>query len=207
MASPETFSISPRTLALLDLSLEELCARAGVAVSDAWATSDFFRLWSAADDALSDRSAGLRFGAEGVARGYAVAAIVALHAPDLRHALSALARYKRRTCPELVEIEVEDDEVSVRYRWLLTTGDVPRLLVDTTMASLCAMARRGTAGRVSPIRLELARLPADEALLNRHFGCQIVFSAQKNAMVFERAALDTICHRRQRRIRARTEEF
>ncbi|WP_082992103.1 AraC family transcriptional regulator [Paraburkholderia tropica] len=191
MTGPNTFSIPPGALATLDLSLERLCARAGVPVSNTWVTSDFFRLWDAADEAMDDRSAGLRFGAEGVARGYAVAAIVALHAPDFRHALSALARYKRLTCPELVEVDAKGDEVSVRYRWLQATGDVPRLLVDTTMASLRALAHMGTAGRVLPLRVELTRRPTDEVLLRRHFECPIVFGAPDNAMVFERAALDT----------------
>lgn len=139
---------------------------------------------------FADRSAGLRFGAEGISRGYAVAAVVALHAPDFRRALTALSRYKRQTCPERVEIAVEGDEATVRYRWLLATGAVPRLLVDTTMASLKELARRGTAGQVSPLRLELARRPADHALLRNHFACPIVFGAAHDAMVFDRSALD-----------------
>ncbi|TWI69248.1 AraC-like DNA-binding protein [Pseudoduganella lurida] len=132
----------------------------------------------------------MRFGAEGIARGYAVAAIVSLHAPDFRQALVTLSRYKRQTCPELVEFAVEGDEATVRYRWLLATGDVPRLLVDTTMASLKELARRGSGGRIAPVRLELARRPADQELLRSHFGCPIVFGATHDAMVFERSALD-----------------
>lgn len=190
MHRPGTFSVSPRALADAGLSLERLCERAGVAPSNAWDTDDFFRLWAAADEALGDRAAGLRFGAEGIARGHGVAAIVALQAPDFRHALAALARYKRLTCPELVEVDVSHDEASVRYRWLEATADVPRLLVDTTLASLHALARHGTGGRVAPIRVHLARRDTDGALLRRHFGCPIVFEADHDAMVFERAALD-----------------
>jgi AraC-like DNA-binding protein len=190
MTYPDTFSISPRVLARLGLPIERLRARSGVAPSNALATSDFFRLWAAADEELGDRSAGLRFGAEGIARGYGVASIVALHAPDFRHALAALSRYKRLTCPELVEVKIEGNEATVCYRWLQATSAVPRLLVDTTMASLRELARRGTAGLVAPIRLELARRPMDRALLQLHFGCPIVFAAAHDAMVFDRAALE-----------------
>ncbi len=190
MLGPNTFSLSTRVLATLDLPIERLCERAGVAPSNAWITSDFFRIWEAADEELDDRSAGVRFGAEGITRGYGVASIVALHAPDFRRALAALARYKRLTCPELVEVEIEGDEATVRYRWLQASGAVPRLLVDTTMASLGELARRGTAGQVTPIRLELARRPMDHALLSRHFECPIVFGTAHDAMVFDRAALD-----------------
>lgn len=190
MRRPTTFQVSPRALADAGLSLERLCERAGIAPSTAWNTDDFFRLWSTADEMLGDRAAGLRFGAQGIARGHGVAALVALQAPDLRGALAALARYKRLTCPELVEVRVDGDEAAVRYRWLEATGAVPRLLVDTTMASLRELVRRGTDGRVAPIRVELARRAADRALLRGHFGCPVVFEALHDAMVFDRAALD-----------------
>lgn len=190
MPVPSTFSIPLPALAQAGLSLERLCERAGVAPAKAWITRDFFRLWAAADETLENRSAGLRFGAEGIARGHGVASIVALHAPDFRQALAALSRYKRLTCPELVEIEVEGDEATVRYRWLEATSEVPRLLVDTTLASLNELARQGAGGQVKPIRLELARRAMDRALLHRHFDCPIVFEASHDAMVFHRAALD-----------------
>lgn len=191
MPAPDTFTVAPRALAALGLpSLERLCERAGVAPSSALATGDFFRLWTAAEEALDDRAVGLRLGAGGIERGYGVASLVGLHAPDLRRALAALSRYKRLTCPELVEVEVAGDEASVRYRWLLATGPVPRLLVDMTMASLRELVRCGTAGRVAPLRLELARRPMDRALLRSHFSCPVVFGATHDAMVFARSALD-----------------
>lgn len=172
------------------MPIDRLCARAGVATSNAWVTSDFFRIWTAAEEELDDPRAGLRFGDEGIARGYGVAAIVALHAPDFREALAALSRYKSLTCPELVEVEVKGGEAAVRYRWLQATGPVPRLLVDMTMASLHQLARRGTGGKIAPTRLELTRRGADEDLLRSYFGCPIVFGAASDAMLFDSAALD-----------------
>lgn len=190
MKRPDTFSFSPRIVAEFGVAFERLCVRAGVAFSKSWDTADFFKLWTAADDELADRSAGLCLGAEGIAKGYGVASVVALHAPDFRKALAALSRYKRLTCPELVEVDVVGGEATVRYRWLQATGEVPRLLVDMTMASLLQLARHGTVGQVAPVRLELARRPMDKALLRRHFGCPVIFGAEHDAMVFDRAALD-----------------
>lgn len=190
MEGPSTFSLPIDVLSKLGMPIERLCARAGVAASNAWVTSDFFRIWEAAEEEFPDRGAGIRFGDEGIARGYGVAAIVALHAPDFRSALAALSRYKSLTCPELVEIEASGGEAVVRYRWLQATGPVPRLLVDVTMASLRQLAWRGTGGKVAPIRLELARRPSEKELLRRHFGCPVVFGAASDAMVFDRAALD-----------------
>lgn len=190
MQSPSTFSLSTGVVSTLAIPIERLCARAGVATSNAWVTDDFFRIWAAAEEEFHDPCAGIRFGDEGIARGYGVAAIVALHAPDFRSALAALSKYKSLTCPELVEVEAKGGEAVVRYRWLQATGPVPRLLVDMTMASLRQLAWRGTGGRVTPTRLELTRRPLDEELLRRHFGCPIVFGAASDAMVFDRAALD-----------------
>lgn len=190
MKHADTFSLPPRIVAEFGVAFERLCTQAGIAFTKSWDTADFFKLWAAADEELADRSAGLRFGAEGIAKGYGVASVVALHAPDFRTALAALSRYKRLTCPELVEVDVVGREAAVRYRWLQATGDVPRLLVDMTMASLMQLARHGTAGQVAPVRLELARRALDVTMLRRHFGCPVVFGAEHDAMVFDRVSLD-----------------
>jgi AraC-like DNA-binding protein len=189
MQQPATFSL-PSTLCTADLPLDRLCARAGIARSNTFTTSDFFRLWEVADKEFGDPAAGIRLGYGGIANGYGVAALVALHAPDFRAALAALARYKRLTCPELVEVEITGDVVVVRYRWLLAISAVPRLLADMVLASLAELTKQGTEGRVAPVRVELARRPKYADLLRRHFGCPIVFGAAQDTMVFARAALD-----------------
>ncbi|MCI3208646.1 MULTISPECIES: AraC family transcriptional regulator ligand-binding domain-containing protein [Pandoraea] len=191
MYSADTFSFSPNLLTKLGLpSIEDLCTYAGIAVATTFDTSDFFRLWEAADEVLEDRAAGLHFGVKSIEGGYATGSMVALHAPCFRSALANLARYKRLTCPERVEVEVSGNEVRVHYHWLQATRSVPRLLVDTTMAALRELARRGTAGGIAPIRLALARAHSDQRLLARHFGCPIDFRATHDFMVFERSALD-----------------
>lgn len=190
MRHPSTFSIPQAVLANPDLPFARLFERAGVKPSNNWVTSDFFRIWEAAEQEFNDRAAGLRFGANGITSGYGIASIVALHAPDFRAALSALARYKRLTCPELIEVEVQGNEATVRYRWLQAASQAPRLLVDMTMASLRELARTGSGAKISPVRLELCRPPKDQKLLRGHFGCPIVFGAMSDAMVFGRAALD-----------------
>lgn len=189
MPGTDTFSLPPHAAVALAVPIEQLCARAGIALGGNWTTAEFFRLWTEAEDCTDDRAAGLRFGAGGIAGGYGVAGIVALHAPDLRAALAALGRYKRLTCPELVEVACEGEEVHVRYLWIQATGVVPRLLTDMTLAALYEMVRQGTDGKFAPRRVELARRPADTALLSEHFGCPVVFGADRDAMVFDRSAL------------------
>lgn len=191
MGAPDTFTVNPRMLEHLGLPrFELLCERARVEPSATLRTDAFFRLWWAAEQAITDRAVGLRLGAEGIQRGYSVAGRVALHAPDLRSALAALGRYKRLTCPETVEVECDAGEARVRYRWLQADGEVPRLLVDLTLASLLQLTVRGTGGRVTPMRVELARQTMDVSLLQEHFACPVVFGAPHDAMVFEASALD-----------------
>jgi AraC-like DNA-binding protein len=189
MQQPATFSL-PHTHKTGDLSWDRLHARAGVSPSTTYSTGEFFRLWEAADEEFADPAAGLRLGHDGISQGYGVAALVALHAPDFRTALTALARYKRLTCPELIEDDESGDHVTVRYRWLLATTTVPRLLVDMVLASLAELVREGTAGRVSPVRIELARRLGYADALRQHIACPIVFNAAQDAMLFDRGARD-----------------
>ncbi|WEK02977.1 MAG: AraC family transcriptional regulator ligand-binding domain-containing protein [Candidatus Devosia phytovorans] len=190
MTSPTTFSLPDKVFRSTNFPLALACNLAGVALSNAWTTDEFFRIWSAAETLLDSPDAGLRFGAHGIDRGYGIASIVALHAPDFRGALKTLSRYKRLTCPELVEVQSVGSETTVHYRWLAAMDAIPRLLVDTTMASLAALALRGTGDQVRPLRLELARRPALHTLLSEHFGCEIRFGAEHDVMVFETSTLD-----------------
>jgi AraC-like DNA-binding protein len=56
-------------------------------------------------------------------------------------------------------------------------------------ASAVALARRGTGKPLSPRRIELIRRRGNEAMLTRHFGCEIRFDAPVDLLVFDEAAL------------------
>jgi AraC-like DNA-binding protein len=163
-----------------------------VAPAESVSTRDFFRLWSAAEDLFdgpAGRGFGLALGAGGVDGGYATASAVALHAPDVASALAAIARYKRLTCPEVIDVEVTGGEARVSYRFTLAEREVPRILVDAILASHHELLRRATGGRVRPIRIELSRREQDRALLGAHFGCPVRFGCTSDALVIPRAAL------------------
>lgn len=198
MQQKTTFPIPTSALARIGLSPEEICAAAGVDNARLSAlgtqlsldTQDFFKLWSWAESRVAKQTAGLQLGANGIAEGYGIAARVALHAPTFGWGLAALSRYKQLVCPELIEVAVEGDMVSVRYRWLLATGPAPRLLVDMTLASLAQLAVTGTQGHVTPLRIDLARRAEGQAYVADHFNCPVTFGQEVDAMVFDRSALD-----------------
>ena len=188
----DTISIAAPVLsrfARLGISLDRVRVRAGLADESSLTTEEFFDFWRAVDAERTRRDLGLVLGAEAPASGYSVASSAALHAPTLAKALATLARYKRLTCPEIVEVTVRGNEASVRFHWTLATTEVPRLLVDSTFASFVALAGLGTGGRAPPLRIELARRARDAPMLRAHFGCPVVFGAPIDQIVFAESAL------------------
>jgi AraC-like DNA-binding protein len=185
-----------RRLRELGVPLDAVMGRAGLgaarfeAAHSGFTTEEFFAFWRAIDDERSvSRELGLVLGSQAIDGGYSVACSAALHAATLADALASLARYKQLTCPEQVELEVAGGEASVRFHWVLAGASVPRLLVDSTFASFVALARRGTGSLVSPRRIELARARGDVRSLAAHFGCELVFGAPVDRLVFDARAL------------------
>ncbi len=152
-------------------------------------TGEFFAFWRSVEHVAGARDLGLRIGSEQPPHRYSVASTAALLAPNLGEALKKLARYKRLVCPEQITIDVVRGEARVRFEWLLAAEDPPSLLIDGVFASVVALARQGTGHPIVPRRLELTRRRADEAMLKRHFGCEVRLNAPVDLLVLEEAAL------------------
>jgi AraC-like DNA-binding protein len=152
-------------------------------------TAEFFALWRAVEQSGADADLGLRLGVETPLDYADVAVLAALHSTTLGEGLQKLARYKRLVCPENIGIDVEDGEARLRFEWLLAEDDPPTLVTDLLFAFVLHLARRGTAKPVRPKRIELVRGPAHEAVLRRHFRCELRFEAPQDLMVFDEATL------------------
>jgi len=150
-------------------------------------TTAYFEFWRevAAHDARPDL--GLLLGA--ALPGRSVSSEAALQSATVGDALRTLGRYKRLSCPEDVLVEVRGDEASVRFEWVLATGEVPAILVDTILASLVALVALGTGGKAAPQRIELARKRRHGGVLRDHFRCPIVFGATHDRLVYPARAL------------------
>lgn len=153
-------------------------------------TAQFFAFWHAVGDPCSDPSLGLKLGDGTRHEVYDMVTAAALHAGTLGNALDKLARYKRLTCPEDVVVELTRDEAAVSMRWMLAEGHTPPLLVDAMLASNFALAERGTGHSLHLRRIELTRRPADGALLQAHFRCELRFNAPQDRIVYQRADLE-----------------
>jgi AraC-like DNA-binding protein len=152
-------------------------------------TAEFFALWRAVEMESEDPGLGLRIGVEVLPDEENVVSLAAMHSPTLGEGLQKLALYKRLVCPERVTIDVADGEARLRFEWLLAEDAPPAFLTDIIFAGVTNLARVGTQTAIKPRRLEFMRRRDNEALLRRHFGCELCFDAPHDLLVFDEAAL------------------
>jgi len=153
-------------------------------------TAEFFALWRAVEEqSAGDPSLGLRIGVAVLPDDDNVVSLAAMHSTTLGEGLHRLARYKRLVCPERISIELKGGEARLRFEWLLATERPPAILADIIFAGVTNLAQRGTETPVRPRRLELNRRRANEAMLRKHFRCELRFDAPHDALVFDEVAL------------------
>jgi len=152
-------------------------------------TAEFFALWRAVEQTAADPDLALRLGAEVLSDYEDVSVLAALHSANLGEGLHKLARYKRLTCPEKVWVEVEDGEARLRFEWFLADEDPPNFVTDLMFSFILNVAQRGTTKPIRPRRVELMRRRSNEAVLKRHFRCELRFDAPHDLMVLDEATL------------------
>lgn len=183
-------------LSVLGIDVDELLRRALLSRSRfrepraRIATSEFFALWRALGQVAGSPEIGFRLGASALPHQYDVVSMAALHSPTLGEALRKLSRYKRLVCPELVTVELDSGEARVQFIWELADSRPPELLIDATFSGTLRMFQHGTGKPIHPRRVELARPPGNEALLQRYLACPVRFDAPSDLLVLDESALD-----------------
>lgn len=153
-------------------------------------TAEIFALWRAISDLSRDPGLGLRLGTElRFERNHPVA-IVGVCSRNFGDALQRLARYKQLTCPEEIRVSRRALETSVEFRFIAANETEPDIMVDVGLSWILNVARRGSDGEITPLRLELTRTANHRELLESCFGCRVRFKADRNALVFRSADLD-----------------
>ncbi|HEX7652039.1 MAG TPA: helix-turn-helix domain-containing protein, partial [Verrucomicrobiae bacterium] len=84
----------------------------------------------------------------------------------------------------------EGETAVVEFFYLEAQAAEPDVLVDVCLAWITSIARRGTDGQVTPLRVELRRPLQQRELLEQHYGCRVKFKAARNALVFAAGDLD-----------------
>ena len=154
-------------------------------------TDRYFDFWRAVEAAGVAPDFGLRLTEAPVLYKMDIASTAALLSESFGQALSTLARYKRLTCPEEIDVEVIGEEAYVGVRWLHGSDIAPPMLIDITLAWMCRIASLGSEGAISPVRIELTRLESQGKLLSEYFGCQVNFNSARDMLVFPKATLET----------------
>ena len=147
-------------------------------------TEELFALWRGIGQASSNPAIGLALGTEAKPEHFDPVALAALSTSSFGEAMRQVARHKQLSCPEEIAHEIDDIEWSIQFRWLLANDAEPEVLTDLCFAWVLSIARHGTGTRLSPLRVEFVRPRAYARILERHFGCRILFGAARNAIVF-----------------------
>jgi AraC-like DNA-binding protein len=153
-------------------------------------TAELFALWRSVAEMSPDPGFGLKLGTElRFERSHPVA-IAGVCSRSFGDALQRLARYKQLTCPEEIRVHRKAQEASVEFFFIETKETQPDIMVDLGLSWILGVARRGSDGEVTPLRLELSRSVKHRELLESHFGCPVRFKSDRNALVFRSSDLD-----------------
>jgi AraC-like DNA-binding protein len=183
-------------LTSLGVDVDRVLRHAGIARSRFETTRakltvrEFFAFWRSLETIGGSRDLGLKIGTRVEPHQLDVASLAAIHSDNLGDALAKFARYKRVVCGEEVSVDTSQGEARIRFHWVHVEERLPMMLVDTTFASLVTLAAHGIGAPVTPIRVELARRPADERMLHLAFRCPIQFDAALDQLVLDEALLE-----------------
>lgn len=147
-------------------------------------TEELFALWRAVGEVSTDPSIGLLLGTETKTERFHPIGLAALSSENFGSAIDQMARYKQLTCPEEILQEKNDEEWSIRFRWLLADEVEPPVLIECCFAWVLSTARVGTGTRISPVRVEFVQPRAHVKTIERHFGCPVVCGTPRNAIIF-----------------------
>lgn len=147
-------------------------------------TEEFFALWSAVGEVSRNPAVGLQLGTETKTERFHPIGLAALSSENFGAAIGQMARYKQLTCPEEIFQEMDEDEWSIQFRWLLAEGIEPPALVECCFAWVLSIGRHGTGTRLSPLRVEFIQPRPHVKTIERHFGCPVVCGASRNAIIF-----------------------
>jgi AraC-like DNA-binding protein len=147
-------------------------------------TEELFALWRAIESVSSDPLIGLKIGVETKTERFHPMAIAALSTQNLVAASEHMARYKKLTAPEEILVQLDEEEFTVGFRWLLAVDAEPQVLTDYCFAWMLSLARHGTGTQLNPVRVEYVQQRENLRQIERNLGCTAIGGASRNVIVF-----------------------
>ena len=146
-------------------------------------TSELAAFWRAVGEVSTNPAVGLLMGMESRIDKFHPIGLAALSSENFGAAIDRMACYKQLSCPEEIVQDKDEQEWSIQFHWLLADEEPP-VFIECAFAWVLSVARVGTGTRISPLRVELMQERSHLKTLERHFGCSVVCSRQRNAIVF-----------------------
>ncbi len=150
-------------------------------------TEELFALWRAVGEASNSPGIGLLLGSETRTERLTPVGLAALSTENFGAAVDQMARYKQLTCPEEIRQQKKEGEWSIQFRWLLAEEVEPEALIECCFAWVLSIGRLGTRERLTPVRVEFVEPRKHLKVIEKHFGCEVVCGASRNALVFRSA--------------------
>jgi len=150
-------------------------------------TEELFALWRAIGEVSDNPAIGLLLGTETKTERFHPVSLAALSTESFGQAVKQMARYKQLTSPEEIRQQMNEEEWSIHFHWLLADQVEPMALIECAFAWVLSVARHGTRTRLSPLRMEFVQPRPHIKAIERHFGCPVVCGAPHNAIVFRAA--------------------
>lgn len=157
-------------------------------------TEERFAFYQSVREVSGDPAIGLKLGSEDRVERYNPISITALYSRTFRDALARIARYKRLTGPQEIQVEPRGDEAAVEFIWLMAHEEVPAIQIDVCFAWLVTIGRRGTRREIRPLRVDFTRPEIDREMYETHFGCPVRFGMSRDLIIFSSEDLDRSFH-------------
>src|SRR3954449_10511992 len=147
-------------------------------------TGELFALWRAIGQVSSDPLIGVKLGLETKTERFHPMAIAALSTENLVAASEHMARYKKLTAPEEILVELDGEEFTVGFRWLLAVDAEPLTLTDYCFSWMRSLARHGSGTQLNPLRAEYVQQRTNIRQIELSLDCEVIVGAPQNVIVF-----------------------
>ncbi|MCU0229305.1 MAG: AraC family transcriptional regulator [Bryobacterales bacterium] len=131
--------------------------------------SQFRALWVALETLAPDPTFPIHLGRHSVSGGFHAIAFAGLCASNLKAAMARVRDYKRLIAPESLELQEDQGEFTVVWRWDDAVARMPASQQMMSAVFITELARVGTRSMVTPVRVVLSA-PAPQGVYDEYFG-------------------------------------
>ena len=134
---------------------------------------EYFNLWRGLEQATGAEKLPLKIGRAISVEAFDPPIFASLCSPNLNTALQRLSQYKPLIGPLTMKVDIGRQQTIATLDCYGHNGQIPRSLGTTELVFLTQLARLATRETITPVVLELPRLPAKPSSYKSYFGNEI----------------------------------